>query len=1057
MKIPLRRILPAAVVLFAAAVLIAPARAEAKRLLVNKAEDHDDGECTESDCTLREAIRIANDDGADDKIEFDLPAPHRIILSSLLPPLTEDGTLIDGTTDPDYRDSPVVVLEGDRSVPITVGLEIRASRCTVRGLSMIHFFTRRVDLAAAVYISGGEDNLVEDNYLGIAPEGTLASERNGSGVWLASSGQTVRNNVISHNGMGIFVAEGIGNQTIEGNRIGTDPTGLKPEPNNNGVWLARESFAVRVGGPGRGNLISGNDEVGIVALGHDHVIRSNLIGTDVTGDAALPNYFGIIMDGPSDGNRVGGSGPGEGNVISASLDAGILIGDGAHIIQGNKIGTNASGTRAMGNLDGIVLTDFYSLTEGVSYKSHGVVVGGVMGSGAENIISGNTFSGVSILTSDHVIQGNLIGTDASGTAAIPNSTGVGISGAGQNNRIGGVDPGLGNLISGNERGVVLYKDGNQVVGNLIGTNRGGDAALGNGIGVQVFGSRNSVGTGAAGAGNVVSGNEVGVSIEQGAGNRVLGNRIGTSADGSAAVPNRVGLGLGLDYDVDPTDTIIGAPGAGNSIEYNAECGVFVFNGVHGAQFVENTIAHNSASGLGWCTGQGIVLAERGLEVSRITLSRNSFFRNAGMGIQFYGTAVNGSIEPPMLTRASLSRVEGTACPGCKVEIFKADVDPTGFGEGKTFLAETTAGADGSFSVALSGVYVCDVLTATATDAEGNTSEFSRNYDSIMCFRLPPISVLLGIPALAAAGGLAGFVLFLSRRRTRIFTAIAGGLLGGGLGVLVLVLPFVRVNPPAGPSASAAEQAPFAPCSQYLDVSRMSPADGTVFAVGTDVRIEVYSVPMEPAVQTRWRLEVTGPTGSTAEKEFTGDISILLSELGMDPSVPGTYTWKVSGERLDPQTQQWLPLCRDRAGRAFHLRRGRTGAAETHAAAGQTQSAGGTTPAAESSSPIATLKNDANCRKGPGTGYSVVTMLPRGGTYPIDGRNAEGGWWWVRLPGQLGHCWVAGQNVEGSGDTGGIPVVEAPPLGCWIKPNPQAPEECVAPCPQGADSSKVCGP
>jgi CSLREA domain-containing protein len=1041
-----------AVILCAAAMWVVPARAEIVKLVVNKDADHDDGACTDSDCTLREAIRVANMDGQDNLIMFDLPAPHTITISALLPALTEDGTVIDGTTEPDYRTEPVVVLAGDLSVPVPIGLEIRAGRCTIRGLSLIHFVAAGVgDVTGAVYISGGEGNLIELNHIGIAP--INVRERNTIGVRLASDGQTVQDNVISNNGRGIYVDEGYGRQTIQGNRIGTDAAGLKPMPNGNGIWLSRDSYEVVIGAPGRGNLISGNNGIGIVALGYRHVIQSNWIGTDATGGAPMPNRVGVDISGPADGIRIGGAGADEGNVISGNGDAGILIGDGAHTIQGNKVGTDSGGVRALGNLDGIVLTRFHSLTDGKDYESHDVVVGGAMGSGAENIISGNGFQGISILASNHVVQGNLIGTDASGTAAIPNEIGVSISGGGHDNLIGGTDPDHGNLISGNSEGVTLYSDNNQVVGNHIGTDRSVSAALGNRIGVQVFGSGNSIGTGAAGAGNIISGNEVGVSVEEGSGNRVLGNRIGTNADGSAAIPNRIGVGLGLDYDVDPTDTIIGAPGAGNSIEHNSECGVFAFNGVHGAEFVENTIAGNSAAGLGWCTGQGVVLADRGLGVSRITFRRNSFYDNAGLGIQFYGMGVNGSIEPPVLTRGSLTNVEGTACPGCTVEIFLVDADPSGFGEGKTFLTETTAGADGSFSAALTGVHFCDALTATATDADGNTSEFSRNLDTIACFRLPPVSVLIGLPGLAAVGGLAGFFLARRRRRGRIPAAVAGGLLGAGLGVLVLVMPFVRVNPPQQTAGAPTGRAPFAPCSQFLDVSRMAPVDEAAFEIGTDVRIEVYPVPVEPDGQIRWRLEVTGPTGASAEKEFTGELNILLSELGLDPSTPGTYTWKVTGEWKDPTTQQWNPLCQDHAGRVFRLRRGQAGGDDTQQPAGQTPSDGGPV----SSRPIATLRNDANCRKGPGTDYSVVTMLPQGATYPIDGRSADGEWWWVRLPGELGHCWVGGRNVDAGGETGGVEVIEPPPLGCWVYiPNKQK-DECVVPCPEGAKPGGVCEP
>ena len=76
--------------------------------------------------------------------------------------------------------------------------------------------------------------------------------------------------------------------------------------------------------------------------------------------------------------------------------------------------------------------------------------------------------------------------------------------------------------------------------------------------------------------------------------------------------------------------------------------------------------------------------------------------------------------------------------------------------------------------------------------------------------------------------------------------------------------------------------------------------------------------------------------------------------------------------------------------------------------------------------------------------------------PIDGRNADSSWWWVRIPNSVNHCWLYNENVETSGDTSKVPVVEADPLGCWVK-QPQGPDKCVAPCPQGAQPGGACEP
>ena len=81
---------------------------------------------------------------------------------------------------------------------------------------------------------------------------------------------------------------------------------------------------------------------------------------------------------------------------------------------------------------------------------------------------------------------------------------------------------------------------------------------------------------------------------------------------------------------------------------------------------------------------------------------------------------------PVIIAATTDRVEGTACPGCTVEIFKSDADPSGYGEGMTLLGSLLADGSGNFAISIGGLEPGDLVTATATDSDGNTSEFSEN-------------------------------------------------------------------------------------------------------------------------------------------------------------------------------------------------------------------------------------------------------------------------------------------------------------------------------------------
>src|SRR5262249_45264699 len=146
----------------------------------------------------------------------------------------------------------------------------------------------------------------------------------------------------------------------------------------------------------------------------------------------------------------------------------------------------------------------------------------------------------------NLVAGNLIGTNASGTAALGNDTGVLVGGP--NNTVGGTLTGARNIISGNKGiGVIVYS-ANFVVGNFIGTNAAGTAAIGNATGVGVGGTNNIVGGTTAGARNVISGNSFcGIWLSGGGmdaeNNLVQGNYIGTDSTGTAPLGNYRGVYL----------------------------------------------------------------------------------------------------------------------------------------------------------------------------------------------------------------------------------------------------------------------------------------------------------------------------------------------------------------------------------------------------------------------------------------------------------------------------------------------------------------------------------
>ena len=139
----------------------------------------------------------------------------------------------------------------------------------------------------------------------------------------------------------------------------------------------------------------------------------------------------------------------------------------------------------------------------------------------------------------------MIGTDRAGTVSLPNDEGIDIASGASGNTIGGTASGAGNLISGNQNAGVDIEEtstSNVVAGNQIGTDITGTVAMPNNIGIFVAGTDNTIGGTTAGAGNLISGNGFGVQFESpSTGNIVAGNLIGTDVTGTLAVPNGFGV------------------------------------------------------------------------------------------------------------------------------------------------------------------------------------------------------------------------------------------------------------------------------------------------------------------------------------------------------------------------------------------------------------------------------------------------------------------------------------------------------------------------------------
>ena len=365
---------------------------------------------------------------------------------------------------------------------------------------------------------------------------------------------------------------------------------------------------------------------------------------------------------------------------------------------------------------------------------------------ARNLISGNTTNGVRVgignsgeVSQNNRVEGNLIGTDAAGTSAIPNgASGVNVRGPASNNTIGGTTAAARNIISGNAAyGVFLESSpGTVVQGNFIGTDVTGAAAVPNVVaGVNTsrnpsIGPANNVfiGGAAAGAGNVISGNGNGSGFDDGiflgeGGAAVQGNVIGRNASGTAPLGNRkTGITVASNG-----NTIGGAsPGAGNTIASNGFFGVSIREqSIQRTPILSNSIFSNVQLGINLSGNDsapfGVTLNDPG--------DGDGFVANQGQNFPVITSAsVTGS---KATVSGTLNSTGGTTF---RLEFFSsAACDASGYGEGQTFIGSTsvTTESDGNQNFTFTSPDAFEVpagqsvITSTATDPINNTSEFSK--------------------------------------------------------------------------------------------------------------------------------------------------------------------------------------------------------------------------------------------------------------------------------------------------------------------------------------------
>ena len=388
-----------------------------------------------------------------------------------------------------------------------------------------------------------------------------------------------------------------------------------------------------------------------------NTVSGNFIGVDTDGATLACSGTAMQVALHANDNTIGGTSPAARNVIASSGGFALILSDADNLlVEGNYVGVNAAGTATLG-----------SCSVGIDIEQgSGVTIGGGA-PGAGNVVNAaGTGLHVSLVCActlaNAKIQGNLIGTDATGATAL-HTLAYGINlGSSLNATIGGGSPGEGNVISTQGDGIHMegQPSGALIEGNKIGTDITGTIPLGNGsCGIE---GPPGGGTGTIGGTNVGEGNIIAFSGQNGVSLATFGVSTWTILGNSIHDNAHLGITLGGCGTTTPTT--------------NDACGTLTNAANHRQMFpVITSVAPN---------GGNVTLSGTLNGVSNTTY-RLEFFSN----------------------------------PSC---------DPSGFGQGQVFLGftnvTTDASCSGNFAATLVNPTGFADFTATATDTNGNTSEFS---------------------------------------------------------------------------------------------------------------------------------------------------------------------------------------------------------------------------------------------------------------------------------------------------------------------------------------------
>lgn len=361
--------------------------------------------------SLRQAIKSANSNAGADVIQFKIGSGAKTITTKTGLPYISGAVTIDGTTQPGYAGKPLIELNGSTSGGY--GLNVGGGGSTIKGLAINGY-------SSGILIVKNGYNTVKNCYIGVGLDGKTDKGNQDKGIIVQTANNVIGGttsadrNVISGNGtLGVqFYTYSAANNKIQGNYIGTDATGSFAVANGTSGIAVYGAPNILIGGTAVGarNIISGNLQDGVVintggATGT--VIQNNYIGTDVTGTQRVMNgHYGIETSQAN--TLIGGTTASARNVVSGNGYSGIVLWKASAdkaVVQGNYVGTDATGTKDLGNY----------------WRGIDISNGASNARIEANVVSGNDLDGIMLYQgSNNLLKNNTIGFNAARTAALKN-------------------------------------------------------------------------------------------------------------------------------------------------------------------------------------------------------------------------------------------------------------------------------------------------------------------------------------------------------------------------------------------------------------------------------------------------------------------------------------------------------------------------------------------------------------------------------------------------------------------------------------------------------------